>query len=113
MSYKINDSFDCNDKCFINLLICKTCLKQYVVGSTRACFRYRWNNYKCNDRKYSRGEASLQEHLFEHFNSEEHNGFLHDASVTLIDKTDGKNPAKREHTLKTLAPHGLNVEDDF
>ena len=76
-----------------------------------------WNNYKCNDRKYARGEACLQEHLFEHFNSEGHNGFLHDVSVTLIDKTDAKNPIKREHywrhTLKTLAPHGLNVEDDF
>ena len=111
-SYKINHSFDCNDKCLIYLLTCKICLKQYV-GSTTDCFRYRWNNYKCNDRKYARGDACSQEHLFEHFNSEEHNGFLHDASVTLIDKTDGKNPAKREHTLKTLAPHGLNVEDDF
>ena len=46
-----------------------------------------------------------------------HNGFLHDVSVTLIDKINAKNPIKREdygrHTLKTLAPHGLNVEDDF
>ena len=42
---------------------------------------------------------------------------IHDVSVTLMDKTDGKNPFKREHywrhTLKTLAPHGLNIEDDF
>ena len=97
----------------------KTCLKQYR-GSTTDCFRYRWNNYKCHDshdRKYARGEACLQEHLLEHFNSERHNGFLHDVSVTLVDKTDAKNPIKREHywwhTLKTLAPHGLNVEDDF
>ena len=63
------------------------------------------------------GEACLQGHLFEHFNTEGHNGFLHGVSVTLIDKTDGKNPIKREdywrHTLKTLAPYGLNVEDDF
>ena len=49
-SYKINHSFDCNDKCLICLLICKICLKHYV-GSTTDCFRYRWNNYKCNDRK--------------------------------------------------------------
>ena len=38
-------------------------------------------------------------------------------SVTLIDKADCKNPVQWEHfwqhTLKTLAPHGLNVEDDF
>ena len=100
----------------IYLLTCKTCLKQYV-GSTTDCSRYRWNNYKCNDRKNARGKACLQEHLFEHFNSEGHNGFLHDVSVTLIDKTDTKNPIKREHywrhTLKTLAPHVLNVEDDL
>ena len=98
-SYKINHSFDCNDKCLIYLLTCKTCLKQYR-GSTTDCFRYRWNNYKCHDshdRKYARGEACLQEHLLEHFNSERHNGFLHDVSVTLVDKTDAKNPIKREH----------------
>ena len=56
MSYKINHSFDCNDKCLIYLLTCKTCLKQYV-GSTTDFFRYRWNNYKCNHRKIARGEA--------------------------------------------------------
>ena len=42
---------------------------------------------------------------------------LHDVSVTLIGKTDSKNTIKREHywrhTLKTLAPNGRNVEDDF
>ena len=50
------------------------------------------------------GEACLQEHLFEHFNREGHNGFLNDVSVALFDKTDAKNPIKREnywrHTLK-------------
>ena len=51
------------------------------------------------------------------FNSDGHNGFLHDLSVTLINKSDAKNPIKQEHywwhILKTLATHGLNVEDDF
>ena len=59
----------------------------------------------------------MQQNLFEHFNSEGHNGLLHDVSVTLINKTDAKNPHKQEHywqhTLKTLAPHGLNVEDNL
>ena len=87
MSYKINHSLEYNDKCLIHLLTCKTCLKQYV-GSTTDCFRYRLNSYKCSDRKYARGETCLQEYLFEHF------GFLHDVSVTVIDKTDGKNPSK-------------------
>ena len=49
--------------------------------------------------------------------TEGHNGFLNSVLVTLIDKTDAKNSIKREHywqhTLKTLASHGLNVEDDF
>ena len=96
MSYKINHSFDRNDKCFIYFLTCKTCLKQYV-GSTTDCFRYRWNNYNCSDRKYATGEVCLQEHLFEYFSSEGHNGFLHDAPVTLINKTDAKNPIKGEN----------------
>ena len=88
-SCKIYHGFDCNDKFLIYPLTCKTCLKQYV-GSTPDCFRYPWNNYKCNCRKYARGEACLQKRLFEHFNNEGHSGFLHDVSVTLIDKTDAK-----------------------
>ena len=70
-------------------MTCKTCLKQYI-GSTTDFFRYRWNNYKCNDKKHARGEACLQEDIFEYSDSEGHNGFLRVVSVTLIDKTDGK-----------------------
>ena len=33
-SYKINHSFDCNDKCLTHLLTCKTCLKQHVGSNT-------------------------------------------------------------------------------
>ena len=115
-SYKIKHSFDCKNKCLIYLLTCKTSLKQYV-DSTTDCFRYRWSNYKCNGRRYARGEACLQEHLFEHFNSEGCNWFLHDVQIHWLIKQMQKNPIKREHywqhTLKTLAPHGLNVEVDF
>ena len=43
-----------------------------------------------------------------------HNGFLNNVSITLTDKTDGKNPKKREdyrrRTLKTYSPFGLNVK---
>ena len=59
----------------------------------------------------------MQQHfsLFEHFSSEGHNSFLDDVSIILTDK-DTKDPNKREHywryTLKTMAPQGLNVEDD-
>ena len=57
----------------------------------------------------------MQEHLYKHFESEVHTEFLDDVSATLVDKTDGSNPTKRENywmqTLKTFAPYGLIVED--
>ena len=57
----------------------------------------------------------MQEHLFRHFEENGHQGFLQDISITLIDKTDGSNPRKRENfwidTLNTLHPSGLNFED--
>ena len=57
----------------------------------------------------------MHEHLYRHFNSWGHRGFLNDASVTLIDKTDRSGPKKREDywkkTLKTIVPYGLNTED--
>ena len=56
----------------------------------------------------------MQQHLYEYFFSKIHNGFLGNASVSLIDKTDGFQHGKRENywirTLKTLAPLGRNVE---
>ena len=57
----------------------------------------------------------MQEYLHSHFESMRHNSFLEDVSVTLIDKTNGSDPTKREtfsmHTLKTSAPYRLNVEN--
>ena len=38
----------------------------------------------------------MQEHLFKDFESKGHNGFLGHVSITLIDKTDGKDLKKRE-----------------
>ena len=55
------------------------------------------------------------EHLYKHFHTEGHKGFLNEASVTFIDKTDGKDPKKRERywmqTLKTMELYGLNIAD--
>ena len=130
-TYKINHKITCDDNCLIYLLSCKYCGKQYVTTDS---FRYRWNNYENNDRKHSRKESCMQEHLFKHFNSMGHNGFLNNVSITLIDKTDGNHkgflsdvsitfidktdpsdPLKREDywrsILKTMAPFGLNIED--
>ena len=57
----------------------------------------------------------MQQHLFEHFQSPGHTGFVEDVYITFIDKTDPFIPTKREdywrQTLKTLAPHGLNIEE--
>ena len=113
-SFKINHKLNCDDNCLIYLLTCKCCDKQYV-GETTDEFRFRWNNYKSNDRKYVGNLPCMQEHLFKHFNSDGHSGFLENVTITLIDKTDGKNPKKRENywirTLKTYAPFGLNIEE--
>ena len=88
---------------------------QYVVKSVDD-FRLRWNNYKDSKRKYLRKELCIQQHLSEHFSGEGCNSFLNDAYIIFIDKTDPKDPSKREHywrhTVKTMEPQGLNVEDD-
>ena len=40
--------------------------------------------------------ACMQQHLLEHFSSEGHSGFPDDVSIILIDKTDPKDPNKRQ-----------------
>ena len=56
----------------------------------------------------------MQEHLYRHFGSLGHKELLNDVSVTLIDKTNGSDPKKREDywmkTLKTMAPYNLDFE---
>ena len=62
--------------------------------------------------KAQRGEEHMQPELFEYFHSEEHNGFLQDCSITLIDKTDYSDTTRREEywrvVLKLVAPYGQN-----
>ena len=57
----------------------------------------------------------MQQHLFNHFFTSGHWGFLEDASLTFIDKADLSDPLKREDywrsTLTTIAPFGLNIEE--
>ena len=113
-TYIINNRFNCNNKCLLNLLTCCCCKKQ-DVGQTVDKFHFRWNNYKSNCRKHQHGETCMQQHLYEYFCSSNHNCFISDVSVTFIDKTDPSDPLKREDywrsTLKTMAPFGLNVEE--
>ena len=113
-TYKINHQFDCDEKCLVYLLTCNHCKKQYT-GQTVDRFRLRWNNYKCCSRKYDDGILVKQQHLYDHFNDQNHNGFVQDVSIIFIDKTDPSDPLKRERywrdTLKTLAPNGLNISE--
>ena len=55
----------------------------------------------------------MQLKLFEHFTDDDHNCFLNDCSITLIDKTDDSDPTRREENwrkvLKTAVPYGLNT----
>ena len=52
--YKMNHHLNCYDKHLIYLLSCKVYGLQYI-GSTTNKLRFRWNNYKENDRKALRG----------------------------------------------------------
>ena len=38
----------------------------------------------------------MQEHLYEHFYSDGHHGFLEDFGIMLIDKTDYRYPKKQK-----------------
>ena len=113
-SFEINHKFNCDDRCLIYLLTCNKCRKQYV-GKTVDSFRFRWNNYKCNCYKHTKGGSVKQQHLYDHFVLEDHAQFVNDVSIIFIDKADPTDPLKREqywrHTLKTLVPYGLNVSE--
>ena len=112
--YKINHRFTCSDKCLVYLLSCKVCGRQYT-GQTVDEFRYRWNNYKDNNRKSLRRDEHKQADVFVHVQSLDHNSFLEDTEITFIDKTDPSDPARCEEfwidTLKTCYPLGLNKID--
>ena len=45
----------------------------------------------------------MQEHLFRHFHSEGHEGYIKDVSITLIDKTNAFDVKKRKkYCIRTL-----------
>ena len=114
--YHVNHKLNCDDKCLIYLITCKVCKIQYV-GQTTEKFRLRWNNYRNCFRKTQREEVVPQQSFHNHFLREDHNGLLADAEITLIDKTDGADPTRRErywiHKLMTRHPNGLNVDESY
>ena len=57
----------------------------------------------------------MQRLVFEHSFSNHNHGFLEGCRITLIDKTNGSDPTRREEywrrVLKTVTPYGLNKID--
>ena len=96
--FKINNRLTCDDKLLAELFTCKRCSKQYT-GETTDPFRLIWNNYKSKDKKCKRGEYGIQENLYEHFCSYNHNGFLEDVIVVPIDKIEGNDYKNRRKLL--------------
>ena len=113
-TYTINHKSDCNERCLSYLLTCNKCKMQYV-GQTIDQFWSRWNDYKSDLRKHDQGATCMQQHLFNHFWTSGHCGFLEDVSLTFIYKTDLSHPFKTEDywrcALKTMAPFELNIEE--
>ena len=68
---------------------------QYA-GKTVNEFRFRWNNYKMNDRNALKDQTCMQRHLFEHFTSEGHCSFLEDVTIIFINKAVPKDLNQRE-----------------
>ena len=62
-------------------------------------------------------ENVKQTFLQSHFLQRDHQGFLKDVEVRLIDKTQVSDPTKREfywmRTPTTLYPDGRNTESDY
>ena len=59
---------------------------------------------KFNDRIFQRLEPYMQEHLFSYFSMTDHDGFLKDVSITLIDrKLHSKQWFRTDVILKTVS----------
>ena len=56
---------------------------------------------KSNDRIFQRIEPYMQEHLFSYFSMTDHDGFLKDVSITLIDKANLTDPLRTDPLLET------------
>ena len=93
--YKTNHRFTRSDKCLVYLLLCKICGMQYN-GQTNDEFRYRWINYKDNNRKTLSGEDHIQAGFFSHFQTAGHPGFINNSEIRFTDKTDPSDSTRCE-----------------
>ena len=66
------------------------------ASSTTDKLRFRLSSYKENGSKALKGKEQIQPELFEHFTHGNHNCFLNDCSIALIDKRDSQDPTRRE-----------------
>ena len=86
-------------------------------GQTNDECRYRWNNYRDNNRKSLRGEDHKQAGFFAHFWTGGQSGFINDTEIIFIDNTDPSDTTRREEfgidTLKTRHSQGLNNTDPY
>ena len=107
--------FDCNSLCFVYLITCKVCKKQYT-GSTVTKFRARFNQYKKSHLKFDvQGRREFfQEKLIEHFFNHGHNSSYKDMMVEIVDFCGPNKQEKREDfwmdKLRILYLEGLNME---
>ena len=78
----MNENFNCNSKCLIYLLNCKTYGKQ-CTGKAVDRFNSKWNNYETDARKLANGNTKsykqqfIQNYIFQN----SHTGFLVDVEV--------------------------------
>ena len=91
-------------ECLVYLLTCRKCKLQYV-GQTTEAFRLRWNNYRCNFRKFLKDQPCMQKHIFEHFLSQGHSGMLEDISITFIDENRPKKTLRKRTILDQNFKH--------
>ena len=93
----MNENFNCNSKCLIYLLNCKTYGKQYA-GKAVDRFKSKWNNYKTDAIKSANGNiiSCKQQFLQNYILQNSHNGLLVDVELALIDNNQDSEPKKRE-----------------
>ena len=76
-SFRINHQLDCDDRCIIYLLTWKQCQKQYI-GETTDDFNIDGTITSPTLESLIGKESCTQEHLYRHFSSPGHGGFLND-----------------------------------
>ena len=112
--YYIPQHINCKSSWVIYLITCKKCQKQYI-GKTTTTLYTRFNNTRSDIRKYNTNKRK-EIPIAAHFNLSQHK--MEDMTLTGIEQIRNRsdhNIRKRESywiaLLKTLHPHGINMEE--